>query len=867
MDYYNEPADKALEELKTTKKGLTAEEASKRLEFFGRNELKRTKKFSVIKLFLSQFKSPIVWILIASMIVSAIIKEMTSVYTIGAIVILNAILGFFQEYKAEKAIENLQKLSPLKAVVIRNGQEMHIDAAELVPGDIILLETGNNVPADARIIQPLNLSTQEALLTGESYPVQKSEKAVTSKIISDQKSMLFAGTTVVSGHTTAVVTATGMKTELGKIAKLIETTTSEATPLAKKLKQLGLWIGLIVLIISISMFIIGFAEGIPLHLIFMTAVAIAVAAIPEGLPAVVTTCLAIGVQRMAKDNAIIRKLPSVETLGACNVICTDKTGTLTHNEMTVRKLFANNKEITVTGSGYAPEGTFSETPSTFKTLLQIGVLNNNSQIANNKGWQCIGDPTEGALLVSAEKAGMNIHRMQEQCSRLREIEFTSERKIMTTVHKIGKETVAYMKGAPEIVLQCCSQMLVNGKIVRLNKERKTKILEKNNEFASKALRVLGFAYKPRVTQKTSDKDLEKDMIFVGLQAMIDPPRSEARQAVRTCMKAGIRVIMITGDNVATAEAIANELGITGKGITGEQLDQKTINESIAKTNVFARVNPEHKLWILKALKAQGNIVAMTGDGVNDAPALKSADIGIAMGTGTDVAKDSSDMILQDDNFSTIVKAVAQGRVIFDNIIKFVEYLFSSNLGEVLTLTASIAFRLPLPVLPLQILWINLATDGLPALALGVEPPEPGVMTRKPRMLSEKIVNKGRTASIFVIGLLMSAGTWLAFYLHSSELAYSQTMAFTTLVFFQLFNALNQRSQTHSIFSLRQNWWLNLSILTSLLMQVAVVNLAFFQNLFGTVSLSAGDWGISAGISASVLVLGEIIKIFARGKNN
>lgn len=862
MAYHAEPANKALEELKTSEKGLKSEEAEKRLEEYGRNKIEREHKISPLQILMGQFTSPLVWLLLVAMVVSWIIEEHASVYAIGAIVILNAILGFVQEYKAERAIEKLQKLVALKVKVRRDGKEQEIPAEELVPGDIMLLETGDKVGADARIISQSHLNTQEAPLTGESTPVGKQAEPVKEGTgVADRKCMVFSGTTVTKGHAEAVVTATGKKTQIGQIASMIEKTKTEPTPLQKKLKVLGIWLAILVVVLAIVMFTVGIASGENLTTMLMTAIALAVAAIPEGLPAVVTTCLALGVQRMANRNALVRKLPSVETLGACTVICTDKTGTLTHNQMTVKRVYANNQDTEVTGSGYTPEGKFSEDPENFEKLLLIGALNNNAKITKEKGkLRCIGDPTEGALLVSAKKAGMDWRKLQEKYPRVDEIEFTSERKRMTTIHKMDGKQAAFTKGAPEVVLDICSKILINGEVKKLTKQQKDKILEQNEEYASKALRILGFAYK-----EDTNGEIEQDMIFAGLQAMIDPPREECKQAIEKCKQAGIRVIMITGDHASTAKAVGKELGLTGKVLTGEDLAKTDLNKAINEVNIFARVDPKHKVDILKALKDKGHIVAMTGDGVNDAPALKKADIGIAMGiTGTDVSKEASEMILADDNFSTIVNAVEEGRIIFDNIIKFVEYLLSSNLGELLTLFMAIIARFPLPLLPLHILWINLVTDGLPALALGVEPGEPRVMKREPRDPEEHIVNKHRTLVIFLVGIVMAVGTLIAFKLKpESQINYAQTMAFTTLVMFQMFNVLNQRSMKLSIFQLKQNWWLWGAMAVSILMQVLVVHWGVLQSLFNTIDLRIMDWAICIAIAASVLGAVEIAKAIYR----
>ena len=867
-DYYTKTLRETFDALKTSENGLSQQEAEERLKIHGLNVIAEERGVNPILLFLGQFKSPIVWILLAAMLISLFLKEYTDFSVIAAIVVLNSVLGFFQEYKAEKAIAALKKLISLKATVIRDGEEKEIDASLLVLGDIIVLDTGDKIAADARLISITNLQAQEASLTGESLPVKKAVAVFKRAVpVADRVNMVFNGTIVTNGHGRAVVTAAGMGTEIGHIATLIKETKAEPTPLQKKLASLSGILGILVLVIAVIVFAAGVLYGKPMFTMLLAAIALAVAAIPEGLPAVVTITLALGVQKMAKRNALIRKLPSVETLGACTVICSDKTGTLTHNEMTVKKIYSNGDVVDVSGSGYNTEGMFSKPAKHFEQLLVAGVLNNNASLKKEAGlWSVIGDPTEAALLVSAKKAGIDAERLKSRCTRLSEIEFTSERKRMTTINKVGNKTIAYTKGAPEVVLDLCNRVLIGGRLVRLTRDEKKKILEVNEQFASNALRVLGFALK-EVSGKEPPMAIEKEMVFIGLQAMIDPPRPEVRDAIKKCETAGIKVVMITGDHKATAVAVANELGIKGRAITGPELDEiEHLEDSVEDIAVYARVSPAHKIKIIEALKAKGHVVAMTGDGVNDAPALKRADIGIAMGiTGTDVAKEASAMILADDNFASIVNAVEEGRAIFDNIKKFVEYLLSSNMGEVLTVLSAILIGLPLPLIALQILWINLVTDGAPALALSVDPAEPGTMQRPPRKVEENIVNKRRGVLIFIIGIIMTLGTLGLFGWYNPELnlVYAQTMAFTALMMFQMFNVINQRSEEQSIFKLGlfTNKWLIGAIILSVGLQVAVVHIPFMNNLFGTVPLKIVDWGYCAAVSASVLVFGEIVKVF------
>lgn len=870
MHYFSSEEKEVLRELKTTENGLSQEEAKARLQKYGENKLIEEEKTGPIKIFLTQFKSSIIWILIIAMIISGAAKEWTDFWVIFAIIILNAILGFLQEYKAEKAIDALKQIMSPKAKVIRDGKEQMIDAKEIVPGDLILLETGDKITADARIIQTTHFEVQEAALTGESIPVKKENIALKENTaVADRKNMTFAGTIATKGHAKAIVTATGMKTEIGKIAGMIQETKSPPTPLQKKLKHLGGFLAVSVVLIAVLIFLYGvFITGNDILEMLLAAIAIAVAAIPEGLPAVVTISLAMGVQRMASKNALIRKLPSAETLGACTVICSDKTGTLTHNEMTVRKIYANRETINVYGSGYSPEGKFSKNPKEFELLLQIGALNNNAKLSQkNEGWDVIGDPTEAALLASAKKAGIDYEKLQDKYPRMDEIEFSSERKLMTTIHKTKNHGIAMIKGAPEILIKKCNRILVNNHIERLTRKEKEEILEKNENLTKEALRVLGFAYKD-LSGVDAKGEIEENLIFVGLQGMIDPPRKEAKEAIKKCNDAGIKVVMITGDHIGTATSIARELGITGKAITGQELEKiENLKEHVEEIGIYARVNPEHKVKIVDAFKETDHVTAMTGDGVNDAPALKKADIGIAMGiTGTDVAKEASSMILADDNFASIVNAVEEGRRIFDNIKKFVEYLLSSNMGEVLTVFLAIILKLPLPITALQILWINLVTDGAPALALSIEPAEPEIMKRKPRKTEEKIVNKYRGLMILSIGLIMMAGTLFIFDSHLGQgLAYAQTLAFSTLMMFQMFNVLNQRSEDLSLFQIGifKNKWMLAAILSSVLFQIAVVYVPFLQELFGTTAIKALDWIKVIGISSTVFIFAEIIKLIKR----
>lgn len=865
--HYKELKD-IYQELKSSEKGLTEEEAKKRIEEYGLNEIKEKKPISPLKIFLNQFHSFIVYILITALAISIFIGEEIDAIVIGAILILNAIMGFIQEYKAEKAIQALKKMASLKAKVIRDGKEQKIESSQLVPGDIILLETGDKVPADARLIEISELRTQEAALTGESTPVKKALGTLDEKTpVADRYNMLFSSTIVIKGRGKAIVTETGMNSEIGKIAEMIQTTETILTPLQIKLEQLGKFLGIIVIIIATIIFLFGISlAGLSAAEMFIASVALAVAAIPEGLPAVVTISLALGVQRMIKRNALVRKLPSVETLGSTTVICSDKTGTLTCNEMTVKKLYVNNKIIDVSGEGYSTEGHFHIgkkilKPDDFSLLLQIGDLCNDAKLYKE---ETIGDPTELALIVSAEKAGLKKEELELKYPREGEIQFTSERKMMSTFHKINKKEVIYTKGAPDIILEKCDRIWINGEIERLTNQDKKGILGINERFAENALRVLGFAYK-------EGSLTEKELIFVGLQAMIDPPRPEVKEAIKKCRKAGIKVIMITGDHITTAKAIAKELGIEGKAIEGKELEKiEDLHKHVEEITIYGRVNPEHKTKIIDALRKREHIIAMTGDGVNDAPALKKADIGIAMGiTGTDVSKEASHMILVDDNFASIVNAIEEGRSIYSNIKKFVEYLLSSNLGEVLTIFIAIIFSAffgnALPLLAIQILWINLVTDGLPALALSVDPAEKDVMEKSPRAPKEKILSKDVITRMIIIGAIMMIGTLFIFesYL-SKNLQYAQTMAFCTLMMFQMFNVLNCRSESRSLFEIGflSNKWLIGAIITSVLLQIAVVHTPLAV-LFKTTPITISDWVYVILVSSSVWIVIEITKLMRK----
>ena len=862
-NFYNLNVSDTIKSIDTSQKGLSEEEARKRLKEYGNNELKQKEKISPFQILIRQFTSSIVFILLAALIISLLIGEKLDAIVISTIVVLNGVFGFIQEFKAEKAIEALKKLTALKAKVIRDGKETEIDSRDLVPGDIIFLETGSKVPADARLIDIAAFQIDEASLTGESVPSNKTTDPLENNIlVNDQKNMVFMGTIVTRGHAKAVVTGTGMNTEIGKIADMVQEAEEKLSPLQVKLKKFGKWLGIVTIGICLVVFgvsvlreylITDLFERSFVAEMFLASVALAVAAIPEGLPAIVTISLAFGVRRMANRNALIRKLPAVETLGCTNIICSDKTGTLTKNEMTVRDIYANNMLTEVSGDGYTPEGSFMQAGyeeadiSNLELLFRSSVLCNDSRLNRNDRWEIFGDPTEGALLVSAGKAGFNKTELESQFLRLDEIPFDSERKCMTTIHRINEENTAYIKGAPDVILDNCRYISINGQVKELTGEERKKILDANHEMANRALRVLGFAYKLLTEEYTIEpEEVERDLTFIGLQAMIDPPREEVRESITKCKSAGISTVVITGDHKLTAIAITKELGIFKEGdkaLSGEELDKLSddeLDEIVESVVICARVSPEHKVRILSALKKRGHVVAMTGDGVNDAPALKRSDIGIAMGiTGTDVAKEASDMVLTDDNFASIVNAVEEGRGIYSTIKQFIQYTLSSNFGEILVIFLAILIGWPLPLIAIQILWVNLLTDGLPGLALGMDPFDKDIMNKPPRRRDEEIMTKEVIYNILIVGSVMAAGTLLMFHGYGIETVKAKSISFTTLVMFQLFNVLTYRAKNFKI-DFKTSKYLIASVVISLLMQFAVLytplNIAFKTVPLGPVDL-------------------------------
>ncbi|AKB48705.1 Cation-transporting ATPase, E1-E2 family [Methanosarcina sp. Kolksee] len=902
--YYDQEINSVFEEFGVSEAGLSSEEAEKRLEEYGENELKEKEKVSVLNLFVSQFKSILIIILITASIVSALLGEFVDAIVIIFTVFLAGILSFVQEYRAEKAIELLRSLTSPEATVIRDGVENKIPSKNLVPGDLILIQTGDRIPADARIIKGFNLKTDESSLTGESVPVQKSIEALPSETPeADRTNMVYTGTAVAYGRGSAIVTATGMNTAFGELAGLLGTIERSRTPLQESLDKFGRWIGTATLVIVAFVAMLGVFYGFPLLDMFLWGVALAVAAIPEALPAVVTVGLGLGVRRMVKRHALVRKLPSIETLGATNVICSDKTGTLTQNKMTVEKICVNKQVLKVTGAGYSPEGEFfkgDEKVSTDDPHLQILLL--GAVLCNDAGlfkksdkWEIKGDPTEAALVVVAAKSGFHKVELDQKYPRLGEIPFSSERKRMTTFNKLEADSgsfpvkglTAFSKGAPEVILGSCTKIFLDGEIKSLSSEMKQLIEEKVKEMADQALRVMAISFRlldeELDIEKSSSKEIsseriEEDMVFSGLMGMRDPPREEVKVAIQKCEDAGIKTVMITGDHKITASAIAKELGILKENdltLTGSELDNlgdAEFEDKVERVSVYARVYPIHKLRVIDALKKKGYVVAMTGDGVNDAPALKAADMGIAMGiTGTDVSKEASSMILTDDNFASIVAAVEEGRNIFKNIRNFITYGLSAHIGEVLIVLISILGWQILPLIAVQILWINLITDGLPPMALSVEPPDNGIMRQKPRNVEEGLITRREISASLGIGGLIALQALLVLNWaldRNFSIEKLQTLIFTLVVFSEMFNAFNWRSDRYSIFSLGlfTNKPLVYAVLTTIVLQLVVIYVPFFQTAFRTVPLSLFEWGVVLSLASTTLISMELVKYFS-GKSS
>ncbi|NLL06508.1 MAG: cation-translocating P-type ATPase [Clostridiaceae bacterium] len=882
-------------------RGLSEKEAKKKLEKYGPNTLSEKKKISALKILLEQFGDFMVLILIACTLISAFMGEITEAITIIAIVMVNSVLGFIQEYRTEKTMAALKGLAAPIARVIRDGRSVEIPAETIAPGDLIILEAGDRVPADALLVEANGMFVDESLLTGESVPVEKSinARSVKTDNLGDKLNHVFMGTIVTSGRGKAFVSDTGMSTEMGKIADMIQDVEDEETPLQRRLDHLGKFIVYGCLIVCAIVSITGVIRGEKIFTMLLSGISLAVAAVPEGLPAIVTIALALGVQKMLKRKALVRKLPAVETLGCASVICSDKTGTLTENKMTVRKIYTGGNMVEINGGPLSSEGEFSiagrkiepYSIESLKLAMEIGTLCNNavmeriaeesnnainkvkSVFSTKEKWQLSGDPTEAALLVVGAKAGLTQQMLNNTFLRIDELPFDSDRKCMTVICDTKKgEIFAFTKGAPDIIIDRCTNIYTSSGIRQLTQDQKRLVLRKNDELGKEALRVLGVAYKKLNTRHYDKAHLEEELVFVGLIGMIDPPRKEAVNAVRKCKLAGIKPIMITGDHKVTAGAIARELNIVSendKVITGSELEtmnDRKLQSIINDVSVYARVSPKHKLRIVKALKKEGHIVAMTGDGVNDAPAVKEADIGIAMGiTGTDVTKEAASMTLLDDNFATIVAAVEEGRVIYNNIRKFIRYMLACNIGEVLTMFFGTLLGLPLPLLPIQILWVNLVTDGLPAIALSLDPAEKDIMMRPPRGAKENIFSNGLLNLILFRGMLVGLCTLLVFVsvlYFSGDVTVARTGAFVTLVLTQLIHVFECKSERKNIFEipLFNNIPLVLAVLCSLIMIIGVVYIPTFQGIFKTVPLSYHDWVLVAGVSALGPVISSFFKV-------
>lgn len=889
--YHNQRSIDVLKELDSmATDGLSSSEAKQRLEKYGLNEFQDKKRKTFLQKFIDQFKDFMIIILIAAAIISIAAGERVDAIVILAIVILNAFLSIYQEGQAEKSLESLKQMSAPEAKVIRDGKKTVVPARELVPGDIVILEAGDIIPADLRLFTSSNLKVDESSLTGESVAVEKNSEAIldNNATLGDRVNMAYMSTIVTYGRGKGVVVGTSHDTEIGKIATMIEEIEDDLTPLQNKLDKLGKKLGILTIIICAIVFALGLIQKREVIDMLLVSVSLAVAAIPEGLPAIVTIVLAIGMGRMVKKNAIVKKLLAVETLGSTTYICSDKTGTLTQNEMTVKKVYSDGKFYDVTGIGYEPEGQIlnqgneltHDELNNLKALLYACILNNDANLLeNNNIYTIMGDPTEGALITFAGKAGFLEDEVEAEQPRIDEIPFDSDRKMMSTFHEVDDRIIQYTKGAPDIVLSNCKYIYMDGEFKEITDEHRVDILKANSTFASDALRVLGFAIKiiNKDDFKNTDKN-EEDLIFVGLTGMIDPPRTEAMQAIEECKRAGIHTVMITGDHRETAFQIAKELGICenhNETISGSELStiaDSEYNELVKRIKVYSRVSPEQKVKIVNALRENGEIVAMTGDGVNDALAIKRADIGISMGiTGTDVAKNTADMVLTDDNFASIVNAVEEGRIIFANIQKFVAFLLSCNIGEILIVFFAMLLGMEEPLKPIHLLWLNLVTDSLPALALGVEPGEPGIMDEKPRSKDDPIITKKMGVAIVLQSLAITVASLLAFYyatkLYPESITHARTIVFATLITSELLRAFSSRSFDRPIWKIgiKSNMKMVYAILISFSMLIAVLYIPFLHDIFDTFQLGFKDWEIVLSFAFIPFIIGELVKVFRNVK--
>ena len=924
-EYHCLPVEEFLDRYDThLEKGLTQEEARERLQKYGPNELIEKPRPGFFKMLAAQFNNFLIVILILAAVLSLLLGEVVDALAIMVIVALNSVVGVIQESKAEAALAALKQLAAPNAQVVRGGQVQTVPGRELVPGDVVLIEAGNYVPADLRLIESYNLKIEEASLTGESVPVEKNAHIVLDRDIplGDRRNSAFMSTIVTYGRGKGIVASSGMNTQIGQIAEMLQSHAEELTPLQQKLDQLAKVLGVVCLSICGLIFVYGLirdtqigriltdgplmylaAEQKAIIALLMTAVSLAIAAIPEGLPAVMTICLALGMQRMIKRHALIRKLPAVETLGCATVICSDKTGTLTQNEMTVVQAWAGGKRVRITGEGYQPEGRFflgeEIDPAKYpdlSMLLHAGLLCNDAGLQESgeehgsKTYRIVGDPTEGALVVMAAKGGLWREPAEAMLPRVQEIPFDSERKRMSTIHSVPSDSalpfaftspeIAFVKGAPDMVLDLCTGILVDGQTIPLDAAMKAEILEANREMASQALRVLGAACRPLdgVPSDCTSQKVERELIFLGLTGMIDPARPEVKKAVQVARTAGLKSVMVTGDYKDTAEAIAREIGILtpgGRVLTGAELERMSIGELSAiadRVEVCCRVSPAHKTKIVDAFKESGHIVAMTGDGVNDAPALKRANIGIAMGiTGTDVSKETADMVLTDDNYSSIVAAIEEGRIIYSNIRKFVYYLISCNISEILIIFASMMAGLPMALKPVQLLMMNLVTDGAPALALGMEKGEPGIMNRPPRPAREPVINRQMQMGMLVISGMMAASVLAVYYwalrMYPSHVEHAQTMAYASLCMTQLCVAFTARSEYHSLWSIGpfSNRWMVWAVAGSTVLVFLTIYVPFLQPVFDTVPLTLGDWIMIVPFMLVASVTAELTKLYLRRK--
>lgn len=871
MNWYQLDNDETLKRLESSLDGLRGEEVKKRLQEYGPNRIAEEKETSKLSIFTRQFASPLIYILIIASVITFLFREYIDTGVILFIVILNAVIGYLQEFKAEQSVRALRDMFVIKARVIRDDREKEVAGEELVPGDIVLLSSGVKVPADLRICHSYELKVEEAILTGESLPIEKISTPIVEENLTfgDQRNMAFMGTVVVIGRAKGVVVATGSETALGQIDQEVKQVIPVKAPVQEKIDRFVKQVGISVMVASAAVFILGILLGESMKEMFMTAVATAVAAIPEGLPIVVTVTMAVGVARMAKRNAIVRKLPTVETLGSTTVIGSDKTGTLTKNEMTVRLLYDGEHTYEFTGSGYEPKGEIlhekipvnTEELETLRHVLRIGLLCNESDVYEENGTYMVdGDPTEGALIVAAIKAGLNPGEERQRFPQMAIIPFESDRGYMATLHRHDGKKLLFVKGGTEKILDMCTECLISDELIKKN------FMKFSNILAQEGLRVLAVAYKelPPVVEEISHHDLESGLVLLGLQGMIDPPREEAMRAVEDCKRAGIRTVMITGDHVVTAEAIGKKLGITGdhsEAITGRELQTMSDDELFHKVkdvSVYARVSPEHKLRIVRQLKRQGEIVAVTGDGVNDAPALKAAHIGIAMGkTGTEVAKEAADMIITDDNFASIFSAVEEGRVVFENIRKVIFFLIPTGLAAVLSILGTMLLGMPVPYVPSQLLWINLVTNGLQVIALALEPGEEGITQRPPRAPREGVMSRLLIQRTILVGAVISLGV-IANYLLAlkagDSLEQARSVAVTTMVFFQFFQAWNARSEHKSIFriSVMSNPFLLFGMIAATSAHLAVLYVPAFQWVFRTTPLAGAEW--LEVLSASVTII-------------